>query len=71
MSIESAAPPSAPAVYRALIAAGAIAAIVAAVTIGIIVFNIVTRPELHDPAPLPVPIEDAGHAQAPPWVAHI
>ena len=67
MSIESAAPRSAPAVYRALIAAGAIAAIVAAVTIGIIVFNIVTRPELHDP----VPLEDAGQAQAPTWVARI
>ncbi len=67
MSIESAAPPSAPAVYRALIAAGAIAAVVAAVTIGIIVFNFVTRPELHDP----VPIEDAGHAQPPAWAARI
>ena len=65
MSIESAAPPSAPAVYRALIVAGAIAAIVAAITIGIMVFNVVTRPELHDP----VPLEDAGHAQAPSWAA--
>ena len=65
MSIESAAPPSAPAVYRALIVAGAIAAIVAAITIGIMVFNVVTRPELHNP----VPLEDAGHAQAPSWAA--
>ena len=65
MSIESAAPPNAPAVYRALIAAGAIAAVVAAVTIGIMVFNVVTRPELHDP----VPIEDVGHAQPPAWAA--
>ena len=65
MSIESAAPPNAPAVYRTLIVAGAIAAIVAAVTIGIMVFNVVTRPELHDP----VPLEDAGHAQAPSWAA--
>ena len=67
MSIESAAPPNAPAVYRTLIAAGAIAAIVAAITIGIMVFNVVTRPELHDP----VPIEDAGHAQPPAWAARI
>ena len=64
MSIESAAPPNAPAVYRALIAAGAIAAIVAAVLIGIMIFNVVTRPELHDP----VPLTDAGHAEAPTWV---
>ena len=67
MSIESAAPPSAPAVYRALIVAGAIAAIVAAVTIGIMVFNVVTRPELHDP----VPLEDAGHVELPTWPTHI
>ena len=67
MSIESAAPPSAPAVYRALIVAGAIAAIVAAITIGIMVFNVVTRPELHDP----VPLEEAGHAQLPTWAARI
>ena len=67
MSIESAAPPSAPTVYRALIAAGAIAAVVAAVTLGVIVFNFVTRPELYDP----VPIEDTGHAQSPAWVAGI
>ncbi len=67
MSMESADPPGAPAVYRTLRAAGVIAAIVAAVTIGIIVINIVTRPELHDPAP----IEDAPHAQAPPWAARI
>ena len=67
MSTESAAPPSAPAVYRALIAAGTVAAIVAAITIGIIVFNIVTRPELHDP----VPLEDAGHAQPLAWAARI
>ena len=67
MSIESAAPPSAPAVYRALIVAGVIAAIVGAVTVGVIVFNFVTRPELHDP----VPIEDAGHAQPPAWVASL
>ena len=65
MSIESAAPPNAPAVYRTLIAAGAIAAIVAVVVIGIMIFNVVTRPELHDP----VPLEDAGHAQAPAWAA--
>ena len=71
MSIESAAPPSAPAVYRTLIVAGAIAAIVAAVTIGIMVFNVVTRPELHDPDPVPVPVEDAGHAQALTWAARI
>ena len=67
MSVESAAPPNAPAVYRTLIAAGAIAAVVAAVVIGIMVFNVVTRPELHDP----VPLEDAGHAQAPTWAARI
>ncbi len=63
MSIESAAPPSAPAVYRTLIVTGAIAAIVAAVIIGIMVFNVVTRPELHDP----VPLEDAGHVELPTW----
>ena len=67
MSIESAAPPNAPAVYRTLIAAGVIAAIVAAITVGVIVFNIVTRPELHDP----VPLEDAGHAQPAAWVVRI
>ena len=67
MSIESAAPPNARMVYRTLIGAGAIAAIVAAIVIGIIVFNIVTRPELHDP----VRLEDAGHAEAPTWVARI
>ena len=67
MSIESAAPPSAPAVYRTLIVAGAIAAIVAAVTIGIMVFNVVTRPELHDP----VPLEDAGHVELPTWPTRI
>ena len=65
MSTESATPPSAPAVYRTLVAAGTIAAIVAAITIGIIVFNFVTRPELHDP----VPLEDAGHAQPAAWAA--
>ena len=46
---------------------GAIAAIVSAVIIGIMVFNVVTRPELHDP----VPIEDTGHAQPPAWVASL
>ena len=67
MSIESAAPRHAPAVYRTLIVAGAIAAIVAAVTIGIMIFNVVTRPELHDP----VPLEDAGHVELPTWAARI
>lgn len=65
MSIESAAPPSAPAVYRALIAVGAVAVIVAAVIIGIMAFNVVTRPELNNP----VPLEDAGQAQLPTWAA--
>ncbi len=67
MSIESAAPPSAPAVYRTLIAVGAVAVVVAAVIIGIMAFNVVTRPELHSP----VPLEDADHAQAPTWAARI
>ena len=66
MSIESAVPPHATAVYRAMLVAGVVAAIVGAVTVGVIIFNFVTRPELNNP----VPIEDAGHAQPPAWVTH-
>ena len=66
MSPERALPPPATAVSRAMLVAGVVAAIVGAVTVGVIIFNFVTRPELNNP----VPIEDAGHAQPPAWVTH-
>ena len=68
MSMESAAPPNARSVYRVLITAGVVAAVVGATTIGIIVFNFVTRPELHDP----VRLEDAhGFVPPPAWLTRI
>ncbi|MCH8148222.1 MAG: hypothetical protein IH987_09565 [Planctomycetes bacterium] len=51
MSSPSAEPPNAQLVYRTLIVAGAIAAVVALTIIGIITYNYVTRAELRDPPP--------------------
>ena len=64
MSAEGAAPPHARLVYNVLIAAGLLAAAVGAATIGVIVYNYVTRVELREPAP-----RDGGHATLPDWTA--
>ena len=64
MSVESAPPPHAQLVYTALLIVGMIAAVVASATIGIIVYNYVTRVELREPVQAP-------HATVPDWIVRV
>ena len=68
MSVESAAPRNARAVYAALIAVGIILALIAAATISIIAYNYVTRIELREPAPQEQHAEDSAQGVLPTWV---
>ena len=64
MTVNSAAPRSAPLVYTVLIIVGVLAAMIGASLIGIITYNYVTREELRNP----IPREAPGHSQLPAWI---
>ena len=68
MSVISAAPPNARAVYVALIILGALAAAAAGSVIGYISYNYVTREELRNPVPKEKS-HGEGHASLPVWLA--
>ncbi|MCH7752758.1 MAG: hypothetical protein IH898_11465 [Planctomycetes bacterium] len=68
MSVRSAPPPRAFLVYTLLIIAGVLAAVIGAITVGVIVYNYVTREELRNPPPLE---EEGERARLPDWIVRI
>lgn len=69
MSVQSAPPANARSIYILLIVLGLVAAVTAAATIGVIVYNYVTRIELREPPPAPE--AEGAHAALPSWIARI
>ena len=68
MSVRSAPPPRAFLVYTLLMIAGGLAAIIGAITVGVIAYNYVTREELRNPPPL---AHEGQPANLPDWIVRI
>ncbi len=69
MSVQSAPAANARSVYILVIVLGLVAAVTAASTIGVIVYNYVTRIELREPPPAPE--AEGAHAALPSWITRI